>query len=71
MFDSHPDHTMKEVKILTDEIERLYLIPNDKEIEFLENRDDAEMIDSGEFGVKWNKYMLNRGINSIQLWAEI
>lgn len=62
---------MKEVKILTDEIERLYLIPNDKEIEFLEDRDDVEMIDSGEFGVKWNKYMLNRGINSIQLWAEV
>lgn len=62
---------MQKVKAVTDDSGHWYIIPDELYQNFLKDLDNEDMIDSGEFGEKYGKYMTGGDLNLVQLYAEI
>lgn len=63
--------TLQQVKAVQDDSCHWYVIPSDKADEFYSDNENEEMVDSGEFGHKWDEYRTGGDLNNIQLWAEL
>ena len=62
---------MEKVKLVQDESDHWYIIPNNMLKDFLNDNENGAMIDSGEFDERWGKYRTGGDLNNIQLYAEI
>ncbi len=63
--------TLQKVVATRDDSGHWYVIPAEMIDDFRLDEENEDMVDSGEFGNKWGKYMTGGDLNNIQLWAEI
>lgn len=57
------------VKVLTNDFDHWYIVPNDLAVHFLKDLGDESMSDSGEFDEKYGRYKVGVNINFKQLYA--
>ena len=62
---------IQKVKVTRDESGHWYVLPDDIYDEFVKDEENEDMIDSGKFDDKYEKYRTGGGINLVQLYAEI
>jgi len=62
---------IQKVKVTRDESGHWYVLPDGIYDEFVKDEENEDMIDSGEFDDKYEKYRTGGGINLVQLYAEI
>lgn len=62
---------LQKVRVLEINGGYVYVIPNNLEEEFLDDYDDCDDIEEGEFNEKWGKFLMNEEFNNIQLWADL
>lgn len=53
----------------TDDDGHWFIIPSDSAQEFYNDLDNEEIIDSGEFGNKWEKYMTGGSLSNVELFV--
>ena len=72
-FNEHQvsDDELKKVKAITDESGDWYVIPNELFESFLEDGQNEDFVDSGEFDNKYGKYRTGGDLNLVQLYANI
>ncbi len=62
---------LRKVKAISDESGDWYVIPNELFESFLEDEQNEDFVDSGEFDNKYGKYRTGGDLNLVQLYANI